>query len=1149
MIINDKFSGVSKFILKKVFGIDVDMLSSEWQMKEEHLQLSLSQCEVENKNIFALRQENTSLTSRLESLKKEVIKYQQRSETLQTTLTENEISLKKLLADLDEQKNQKSSINKELSTLQVLLAEKENSIKGQKEKLNSCESELATSNEKVNSLQKTLADIRIELEECNSKFAVANEELSSAQTELANTKSELEELNSKLLDSQQQAGDLKRELNDACCELTSLREELTKEKSSNTSLAERIEELGNALMTNRETAEASKKKEILLSEKLIKIEKELSDSKTEIEHYQEDISVLNSEKGELSKRLVELQNAIKQLRQEHSDNNSEERNQQVKALVEQLHDTEREKQILDEKLCALTAEKKEIVESAKEQKESDNKKLEQLNGLLLQRDNEIASLKDRIKNLEELLCNRVEDDAEVEDKVPTNVVEEKAEQNKEHANAPKTTPDKFFSRESDDNREISHANLPTQSQENNVVTKRSIKRVKNYWTDEMIESDDFFRQPQDVILRISRRLEAISKTGGSPYLLCGKCFKPVKISKISTLHGETRFFTHCSHDVECEWRSKAEDAFPSYTPLSDSDIVVENEHFSRYKRLKQLIFDVLSKKISNDGNIISTVKVDNIVRGDVDGRKWRRADVSFLWNGKRVVLKLQRSSDSTSDLQAYDDFCKRNGIYIIWIFGSESGSNYLYLLEHNYQFTFFDNKTCVFILDNEAEQECLRTDKLYLKCNWLIDGKHWRYTQENSNSNGILTTLDDLVFEEGGNYKPYHKDLLTKNTIEPDGLILLKEGIYKLKVGAYWQLYNKEAEKKSAETYKDIYIGKDGRIFAENKDYVNPRKGVLNDLGEETETLKAKLSEDAYLICNFDQWYLITADGHQLTKVYEYLMPWTTNRLVAKDEKGYFIINHKGDEITSRRYKAIETINSDRAKVNDIEGTYEIDHDGNIIPDATVALQDGFMKVQHLGKWGIADKSGKLVANYVYDEIVSFRIRFYGFKDGKISKLEASPEYGYRIPFVATFKKRTAGGFLFDYKGIKMYMPDNDFNRGSKIENGEYCVYVLNIEMNEDKSLKITIAMAPDNIYKMKFNHVDKDSDFSKKTILHGKITKELPLRFYFKFPDGKESYISKARIKRQGFDPKRYSVGSMITVEKIDFEWFYESTVWKVLA
>ena len=1107
MIINDKFSGVSKFILKKVFGIDVDMLSSEWQMKEEHLQLSLSQCEVKNKNIFALRQENTSLTSRLESLKKEVIKYQQRSETLQTTLTENEISLKKLLADLDEQKNQKSSINKELSTLQVLLAEKENSIKGQKEKLNSCESELATSNEKVNSLQKTLADIRIELEECNSKFAVTNEDLSSAQTELANTKSELEELNSKLLDSQQQAGDLKRELNDACCELTSLREELTKEKSSNTSLAERIEELGNALMTNRETAEASKKKEILLSEKLIKIEKELSDSKTEIEHYQENISVLNSEKGELSKRLVELQNAIKQLRQEHSDNNSEERNQQVKALVEQLHDAEREKQILDEKLCALTAEKKEIVESAKEQKESDNKKLEQLNGLLLQRDNEIASLKDRIKNLEELLSKRGEAVAEVVYNVPTDVVEEEPLQNNEHTDTPKPVPDKVFSEEdSDNNREISHADLPTQGQEDSVITKRSIKRVKNYWTDEFIESDDFFRQPQDVILRISRRLEAISKTGDLPYLLCGQCFKPVKISKISTLHGETRFFTHCSHEVECEWSTKAEDGFSPYTPINDNDIVIENESLSRYTRLKQLIFDVLSKNVSNEGNTISSVKANHPVRGEVDGRKWRRADVSFLWNGKKVVIKLQRSSDSTSDLQAYDDFCKRNGIYIIWIFGAESGSNYFYLLEHNYQFTFYDNRTCVFILDNEAEQKCLHTGKLYLKCNWLIDSKHWRYTQENAQSNGILASLDDLVFEEGGNYKPYHKELLSNSEIESGESILLKEDVCKIKVGAFWQLYNKKVDRKSAETYKDIYIGKDGRIFAETKDYLHPRKGVLNDLGEEIESFKAKLSDEVYLLCTFERWYLISPDGNILTKVYESLMPWDTNRLVAKDEKGFFIINHADDEITTRRYKSLEILNSNRAKVEDFEGSYEIDHDGNIIPDATVALQDGFMKVQHLGKWGIADKSGKLVANYVYDEIVSFRIRFYGFKDGKISKLEASPEYGYRIPFVATFKKRTAGGFLFDYKGIKMYMPDNDFNRGSKIENGEYCVYVLNIEMNEDKSLKITIAMAPDNIYKMKFNHVDKDSDFSKKTILHGKITKELPLRFYFKFPDGKES-------------------------------------------
>ena len=72
--------------------------------------------------------------------------------------------------------------------------------------------------------------------------------------------------------------------------------------------------------------------------------------------------------------------------------------------------------------------------------------------------------------------------------------------------------------------------------------------------------------------------------------------------------------------------------------------------------------------------------------------------------------------------------------------------------------------------------------------------------------------------------------------------------------------------------------------------------------------------------------------------------------------------------------------------------------------------------------------------------------------------------------------------------------------------------------------------------------------DFPKGEVLTGKVTMAKPKRLHVEFEDGKKTYISTRRIRYFGFNPKDYPVGTTIKLEKIGFEWFYESTVWKVM-
>lgn len=151
--------------------------------------------------------------------------------------------------------------------------------------------------------------------------------------------------------------------------------------------------------------------------------------------------------------------------------------------------------------------------------------------------------------------------------------------------------------------ESNSMDMPVLSADGTITTNRSIKEVNNVRTGENIEADEFFCRPKKEISQYSRQLEIISRTGDEALFACAKCGNPVKISKITTGHGESLFFVHNSHDVACSWKKVHSITVSPMTTLSDDEIVASKEEFTRYERLKQLIFDTLSKQKENDDSI------------------------------------------------------------------------------------------------------------------------------------------------------------------------------------------------------------------------------------------------------------------------------------------------------------------------------------------------------------------------------------------------------------------------------------------------------------------------------------------------------------------------------------------------------------------
>ena len=636
-------------------------------------------------------------------------------------------------------------------------------------------------------------------------------------------------------------------------------------------------------------------------------------------------------------------------------------------------------------------------------------------------------------------------------------------------------------------------------------------------------------------------MEIISRFNIDPLFVCAKCMQPIKISKISKKKGESQFFTHCKHDVKCAWKISNDIKPLADVIINDSDFDCISKEYSRYNHLKQLIIKTLNKQ-KNTGDDIEIIN-DTKITACNNKRSWRKYDIVIRWHGKNIVFKLQRSKDFLQDLVSHDKFVKENNYYIIWIFGSDSATRYDYLLELNYQNTMFDNKSCVFILDKESEIECEKTGVLHLKCNWLVDGKQWYYTIKKSGTNGKLITLDDLIFDDN-NYKPYYKEGFEPNL--EDDRKKLKSDIYAYRIGSLWGLINSNQNIRTKCKYSLIELDNDGRIRATTADYPHQKVGYISDEGEEIPTCKENLNNNIFMICVFEQWYLALDTGQRLSENFDQIIKWNENRVVFKQNNKFGILDYQGEIISEAKYKSFMIESEEKAIVSDSSGTYYIDINGNIIAEETVILKDDFKKVKHLGKWGLM-KDGKLIIDYIYDEIGSFRCRLYGFCDKKIIKLANDPRYNYRISFKAKYITYSSVFYVFEINGVKLFMPDNEYNHQTRVKGEYYDVQLLNI----DRSIERISIMALNNKnINSKFEHIDQDSDFPKNKHFTGIITfiKSYNGRRYVKFENGQETYISKNRIARCGFNPNNYVVNSKITLEKTGFDDFYERTIWKVI-
>jgi predicted nucleic acid-binding Zn-ribbon protein len=577
--------------------------------------------------------------------------------------------------------------------------------------------------------------------------------------------------------------------------------------------------------------------------------------------------------------------------------------------------------------------------------------------------------------------------------------------------------------------------MPEITNDSNRLTQRTIEYVYDE-NGKTVYADEFFDRSAEEIAQVSRKMSEAEKIGAI-YWTCGLCHHRIKIAHRTHNGRESLFFVHANRNHYCPWLKKAtssKDAILEEENLLATDEVVVEETIedrkTKSRELKEKIFAILTSSASEDMGI-SDVQMDEIIRSNVPYMRWRRPDISFSYNGRKIVIELQKKSHGLDSIVDRDVFFRLNDIQILWVFGSDSDTSYEYMRQLNYKNTMFDNHRNVFVFDKEAQEKSEEEYILYLKCNWLNDDDKWHFRIENSGTNGKLVNIQELTYDD--EYcKPFHYDAneeyFAKNPEARVAYLATKMSREELKkaIEEKWTrdsnyedaMANMRQRNLKATPY--CVQGLWGFRFnttviippiftVEPKDLFNGyylvnqggNLGIVNYYGQK------KVNWDGIIDCddmNYDkdnkrilfardnEWGVANLEGVELIPpYYDTIQNWNTNVYRVKKDGKWGLVDIDDNMLTELQFENIGDLKNGSAPATIAHPTKTwktvsgyIDEAGSKMISQRDNQNDGRVLVESFELWGIMTNNGEFIVPCIYDEILPWADNLYRVKeDGK----------------------------------------------------------------------------------------------------------------------------------------------------------------------
>lgn len=1010
--------GFVQFLIKKLVGYDI--LKSEKELRS-----SLANAQRE---LSSATHDRNRLMTEAENKQREIITTQKAAAKIKEELDVKSKEYEQITKNLQSKDSEIHDLTSSVSSKEKEIEQLASSVRSKAAEIEDLSAQIKEKEHDVEEITRTLSSKEYEITELNSKVETLNAQNKSKQGTIMNHVKKINSLKEEIEALKEENGILNQEL-------PGLREEMSVLENEKNGLESQIK----IIKAEKQSLESTNQE---LNEKVSSLEQELANVPTDkpdeireleaqiqkneeaIQKKNREIEVLKIEKKDGETRFNEVCDELKSVRNE-KDSLSE----KVLDLERQNANLKKDYATLEKRLSELESEFASKAIPTEDIDTEPEKATDDSEETIPEFENQdLSDTEEESPNIEVIQPTTTD---ESEDISPNDDMEEKEP---ETITVVKPTEKNLSKSKEEEAIEIgdgSIVDLPPITNDSNRIVQRSIEYVFDE-NGQKVYADEFFDRSAEEIAQVGRKMSEAELSGVS-YWTCGLCHRRVKIAHRTYNGNESLFFIHANRDHYCPWiklSTSSKDDTPEEMILAAGETIpeeAEGEYKPKSRDLKEKIYAALTSQVSEEMGI-TDVRIDEIVRSNVPYMRWRRPDISFLHNGRKVVIELQKKSHDIDTIVDRDVFFRLNDIQILWVFGSDSDTSYDYMRKLNYKNTMFDNHRNVFVFDKEAQATSEENGTLYLKCNWLDEDDAWYFRLENSGANGKLVNIADLVYDD--EYcKPYHFDAneeyFAKHPEAREAYLATKMTREELKksIEDKWTRDSNYEEAQATMRQRDTkatpycVMGLWGfrfnttviipPIFTEEpKDLYNgfyavrqgDLIGIVNYYGEKVvdwdgcivcDDIDYDSINKRILFCKDGSWGVTEISGKELIPAtYQSIQIWNNIAYRVRKNGKWGLCDIDNNILVECKYDKIDELQNSRAaavKTHPTKGWLTV---SGFIDDSGIELytskskqQDGLYIVQTFELWGIINDDGESVIPCSYEEILPWAKHLYRIRE------------------------------------------------------------------------------------------------------------------------------------------------------------------------
>lgn len=231
--------------------------------------------------------------------------------------------------------------------------------------------------------------------------------------------------------------------------------------------------------------------------------------------------------------------------------------------------------------------------------------------------------------------------------------------------------------------------------------KRTIIDLLNLDTEKAESALNLLSQSEELIFKLRREVEERIQAK-NPVYACNSCGQPVVVRSHRLQHDgkHTFYFKHLHSSGDCPIKTdsthtKDEIRCMQYNGAKESLAHIELKHY-------------LAEQLRKDGRF-TEVKVEEVIKGTgCWSRKWKKPDISALFNGKPIVFEIQLSTTFLDVIVSREVFYLNEGMSIFWIFKNLNPES----SRATEKDVFFNNKSNALSINERSKELSLNDGRL-----------------------------------------------------------------------------------------------------------------------------------------------------------------------------------------------------------------------------------------------------------------------------------------------------------------------------------------------------------------------------------------------------------------------------------------------------